>query len=408
MMQENKTMQRSPLHLLPLIVIVLVIMACNGIPKFRELSENYGTSDGSEKNASGGKNYLLVKRARILDTMGFDQPVEAGSVLLPDGWKMEGGVKWKGINECRAEIIQQELTVTSPDGEIEFTYYPIRSFVYTADPQFRELLQVGANSGGCQIAEPLDAAEYLREFARDQLNAEVRNVSTDPEREEMFRGINDKLNSQNRGQGVATSVQTTFVNSELRFRDGKEGVGQTGVSQYTTRHPNYMQGGSISSTSTNVFYNTVVKFPSERRKEALEVAALIITSSRTNPVWNDAKTQFLTKLGNIEHAGRMERIRLVGEQSRAYARERDRAMDENMRSWERRQASSDASHQKYIRSIREVEVWQNDKGDPVELTSGYKYGYSRPDGSYILTDDSRFDPAIEFKEEWKKMEKIKD
>lgn len=403
---KNGSLNRN--HLLPLVILILIVTACTGLPTFKGLNDEGGSSGDRFNSSSKNKNYLLLKRERILDTMGFDQPVEAMSILLPEGWKLDGSVTWKGINECRAEIVQQQIRAVSPDGEIEFDFYPNRSFVYTNDPQFRELITVGANSGNCQISEPFDASEWIRRFANDELNADVENVSTDQDRENMFGEINAKLNSQNRGQGPSTTTETTFVNSDLNFSDGRKGVAQTGVSQLTTQHPNYMQGGSISSTSTNVFYNLVVKFPPERRKEALEIVALIVTSSRTNPVWNNAKTEFLTKLGNIEHAGRMERIRLVGEQSRAYARERDRAMDEQMRSWERRQASSDASHERYIRSIREVEVWRNDAGDPVELTSGYKYGYSRPDGSYILTDDSRFDPAIELKENWKKMDKIKD
>lgn len=403
-----KTTSITSGNLLPLIVLILVVTACSGLPEFKGIYDRGGSSGDGITKPNGDKNYILLKRERVLDTMGFDKPVEAVSILLPEGWKMSGGVTWKGINECRAEIVQQQIKATSPDGEIEYNFYPNRSFVYSADPSFRELIQVGANSGGCQVTEPFEASDWIRRFAEEELNADVIDITPDRERENTFKELYEKMNSQNRGQNLSTTSVTTFVNSELRFSDGREGVAQTGVTQYTTQHPNYMQGGSISSSSTNVFYNMVIKFPAERRKEALEVAALITTSSRTNPIWNEAKTEFLTKLGNIEHAGRMERIRLVGEQSRAYARERDRAMDDQMRSWERRQASSDASHEKYIRSIREVEVWKNDGGDPVELTSGYKYGYSRPDGSYILTDDSRFDPAIEFKENWKKMEKIKD
>src|SRR5690606_36127164 len=124
------------------------------------------------------------------------------------------------------------------------------------------------------------------------------------------------------------------------------------VTVMTNVQQNYFSGGTTRTMSTNVFYATVVKFPPERREEATKTAALIVTSSRTNPVWMKAKNDFLTKLGNIEHAGRMERIRLVGEQSKAYARQRDQAMDQQMRSWERQQDSQDASHRQFVRTIR--------------------------------------------------------
>jgi hypothetical protein len=103
----------------------------------------------------------------------------------------------------------------------------------------------------------------------------------------------------------------------------------------------------------------------------------------------------------------MERIRLVGEQSRAYARQRDQAMDDQMRSWERQQESQDSSHRQFVRTIREVDTWKDSSGDNVDLNSGYKYGWSKPDGSYILTDNPDFDPSIKYgSSSWEKMRKV--
>src|SRR5690606_4563817 len=319
-----------------LAALVTVILGCGGIKEFDDLvktpsGRGSGGSDGSVRSSSG--DHMLVQRARILDEMGFDRPVEAGSILLPEGWKMSGGIRWKGINGCRAEIVQQEVVITSPDGDIEFHFYPIRSFTYSDDPQLRELLEVGERSGGCKVGEPIDASQYIERFAQE-LGASVSNVRTNEERERQFRELSEKVSGGNYGSTKIDS-QTTFVDGEMRFDDGKVGIANIGVTVMTNVQQNYFSGGTTRTMSTNVFYATVVKFPPERREEATKTAALIVTSSRTNPVWMKAKNDFLTKLGNIEHAGRMERIRLVGEQSKAYARQRDQAMDQQMRSWER-------------------------------------------------------------------------
>jgi len=391
-------------NIFPLLLLILVVSACSGIPELKELREQRGT--GSSRAADGG-DYVVLKRARIIDEMGFDKPVEAGSILLPEGWKMTGGIRWKGVNECRAEIVQQELTITSPDGEIEFHFYPTRSFVYSDDAQMRQLLEVGARSGGCKMDQPFDASQYIQRFAQEELSASVGNVKKDEAREKLFREMNEKFSSGNYG-GTKIDTQTTFVDGELQFNDGKAGVAYVGVTVMTNENQNYFSGGTTRTMSTNVFYATAVKFPPARKKEAMDIVALINTSSRTNPIWTQAKTDFLTKLGNIEHAGRMERIRLVGEQSKAYARSRDQAMDEQMRSWEKQQASSDASHQRFVKTIREVDTWKDSSGDSVDLNSGYKYGWSKPDGSYILTDDPDFDPAIKFSQSWEKMKKMPD
>jgi hypothetical protein len=125
-----------------------------------------------------------------------------------------------------------------------------------------------------------------------------------------------------------------------------------------------------------------------------------------NPVWTQAKERFLTQLGNVEHAGRMERLRLQGEQAAAYAKAQSEASDARMRDWERKQASADATQSRFIQTIREVETWKDASGSPVELNAGYNFGWSRPDGAIILTNAPGFDPAVALRQNWVKMEKV--
>lgn len=393
--------------ILSMIVLILVVSACSEIPELGKLTER-PSGGNSAGETTGGKNYVLLKRVRWLDEMGFDQPVEAGSLLLPEGWRLTGGVRWKGVNECRGEIVQQEITITSPDGEVELHLYPTRSFVYADDEMMLQTMRAGERGGGCKVSPAFDAARYVERFASDELNASVENVTTDSERERTFREMNEKIMGDPPAGAPRVESNITFVQADLKFADGKQGTQYVGVNGLTGHHPNYFSGGTTTSRSTTVFYNVIIKFPPGRDDDAKEIFALVNTSSKVNPIWEQAKTDFLTKLGNIEHAGRMERIRLVGEQSKAYARSRDQAMDDQMRSWERQQDASDSSHRRFVKTIREVDTWKSSTGDNVDLNSGYKYGWSKPDGSYILTDDPNFDPAIKLRQNWEKMEKQPD
>jgi len=100
----------------------------------------------------------------------------------------------------------------------------------------------------------------------------------------------------------------------------------------------------------------------------------------------------------------MDRIRLMGEQARAYAQQRSEASDQQMRDWERSQASQDASHERFVKTIREVETWSDGANGRVELTSGYDHAWSRGDGSYILSNSPNFDPSSVFQDQqWKPM-----
>ena len=87
------------------VALTLVMAACGGN------GDSGGTNDGSSSgpataaNFVEGRDYTVLERVRFMDEAGFEQPAEAFSVLLPRGWVHEGGVVWKGLQECRGEMV---------------------------------------------------------------------------------------------------------------------------------------------------------------------------------------------------------------------------------------------------------------------------------------------------------------
>jgi hypothetical protein len=352
-----------------------------------------------------GKDYVVLKRLRVLDEMGFDKPVEAMSVLVPSGWKAQGGVKWNSIGGCRGEIVVWQISVASPDGQIEYMAFPVRTFVYSQDQMMQQVYLTAARQGGCQVSAPFNAAQYLQLLARDGLKATVSSIRQDESLQAMLNKMNADSNEISRQYGTNMSTSSSMIYGTLNWSDGKKGLAQIGVMMTASPSRNMYTGAPDGFASTTVFHQVVVRYPPEREAEALRLFATINTSYRMNPIWKNAKDNFLTQLGNAEHAGRMERLRLMGEQSRAYAKAQSEASDARMRDWERNQSSSDASQRRFIQTIREVETWKDGDGNSVELGSGYKYGWSKPDGSYILTNNSLFNPAVELQQNWVKMQK---
>lgn len=340
--------------------------------------------------------------------MGFDRPVEAMSVLLPRGWRHESGVRWKGVGECRGEIVTWEMTATSPDGAIRFTVLPVRSFVASQNEMTRQALVAASQQGGCAVSPPFDASRYLENLAGNKFGgATVSNVRND----ESLRSVLEKLSAQgdasSQRYGTRMRQSGSAVYGTLTWQDGSKG-GLVNVGVSVLESPGVdLYGAPSGFASTMVFHQVYIRYPPAREAEAVRLFGTILASHRMNPVWQQSKDAFLTRLGNAEHAGRMERIRLMGEQSAAYAKAQSEASDAHMRDWERAQASSDANHSRFIQTIREVETWKDGSGSPVELNAGYNYGWSRPDGSIILTNSSIFDPAVELQQNWTRMEKVK-
>lgn len=371
-----------------------------------EASPSVGSKGRGASQLIEGKDYLVLERVRILDEMGFDRPVEAMSMLLPRGWRTESGVRWRSVNECRGEIVTWHLTATSPDGAIQFVVLPIRTFVTSQDQMMRQAMIAAAQQGGCAVGSPFNAAQYLENLARNELGASaVSEVREDESLRAVLAKIKAQSNASSQQYGIGMRQSGSAVYGKLAWADGTKGLANVGVSVIENSSTD-LYGSPTGFATTAVFHQIHIRYPAAREAEAIKLFGTITASHRVNPVWQQSKDNFLTRLGNIEHAGRMERIRLMGEQAAAYAKARSEAADESMRSWERQQASSDRSQARFIQTIREVETWKNSSGEPVELGAGYSYGWSRPDGSIILTNNSLFNPAVEFQQNWEKMQKV--
>jgi hypothetical protein len=365
-----------------------------------------GRPGRARSNLVEGKDYVVFERVRIIDAQGFDRPVEAMSVLVPRGWRTEGGVRWNGIGGCRGEIVTWQMRATSPDGTIQFTRLPERSFVFYQNQMLQQGALAAARQGGCQVNQPFDASQYLNHLAGAGLGATVSNIRIDESLRSYLQKVDADSNAISQQYGTGMRNSSSAVYGTLTWPDGSKGLAQVGVTAIINQGTDMYTGQPNGFASTTVWHQVVIRYPPAREAEALRLFGTITASHRMNPVWKQAKDNFLTRLGNAEHAGRMERLRLQGEQAAAYARAQSEASDARMRDWERAQASSDAGRRRFIQTIREVETWQDASGSPVELSAGYSHGWSRPDGSVILTNNSLFDPAVEFQQNWSRMQKV--
>lgn len=351
-----------------------------------------------------GQDYLVMERVRFLDQMGFDRPVEAFSLLLPRGWTVEGGVRWLGVEQCRGDMVTTAMKASSPDGSIQLQALPQVTTTWAEGPMI-PLLQAAAQGGGCEMQAPVDAAAALQQFAQSELGgARVVDLRENVELAGFLRQLNQQSQAISDQYGNGFVYRSSAVVGQLTWPDGSEGIALVAVMNAEKGGLDAFGVPNAFSTAT-VLQRTSIRVPAGRRAEAERLLSTVVASHRTNPVWQQAKDDFFTRLGNIEHAGNMERIRLQGEQSRAYAQAQSAASDARMRDWEQGQSSQDAQQRSFVQAIREVETWQTADGS-TELSAGYDQAWSRGDGSYILSNSPDFDPARALKEDgWTQMQR---
>ena len=124
----------------------------------------------------------------------------------------------------------------------------------------------------------------------------------------------------------------------------------------------------------------------------------ITSSSRINPEWQAAVQQVYSNIAKVEQRETAKRA-AIWRQSQQEIGEIQR------RSWEDSSASRDRIAESWGQVMRGVETWREPGGGQIELSAGYRDAWSKPDGTYILSNDPLFDPNVAFQENWKKLEK---
>lgn len=409
-------------------IVSIVACSSNAGPSMDGSSANGSVQSGDQQpKYTEGKDYIVLERVRFMDNTGFQRPAEAFSVLLPKGWSHEGGIHWKGLNECRAEMITSRWSAASPDGAIRYQVLPNHSWGSASDPMMVQMMQMQAAQGGCEVGTPMDAASYLKQvmISRDLQGATVTEVK---ENVEVARELERKA-MQNKAAfeqwGGQAQLSTGAVVARLKWADGSEGIVFCSVVNVVMTSMDVYSGAMQQNTNSTAADRAVMRFPASRRDEAERVLASIQGSYATNPQWTEAVNGYLLQVRNMQdqqhhqrmaaleeakaadrrgHEQRMNDIAAAGAANTARHNERMGAMDQQMRSWEQQQNSQDRQHTQFVKTIREVETWNDGGNGKVEMTSGYDHAWSRGDGTYVLTNSPNFDPSSVFQDQnWKPM-----
>ena len=413
----------TPLSFLTL----LLLSACAGQSSEKAQAQSNGAVNAS-KAWKEGTDYTVLERVRFMDNTGFQQPAEAFSVLIPKGWRHEGGIIWKSLQECRSEMVGARVKISSPDGAIVFESLQPHSWGWASDPMMMQNLQMQAAQGGCGIGQDMSAEQYMREalLNNELRGATVTEVKQNHEAEQLIAQQGEKYRASARQYGGDAELRPSAITARLKWSDGTEGIALITVQNLHTTMVNAYTGGMQQIGMSTANERSWVRFPTSRRAEAEQFLANLKSSMRTNPAWKEAVDNYFVDLGRQQdrihhqrmaaidqntrnmtaaHNQRMNDIAAQGAANTARHNDRMASMNSQMRSWEQQQASNDRQHTRFVQTIREVETWQGSNG-AVELSSGYDQAWSRGDGTYILSNKPGFDPAAVFQDQnWTEMQR---
>jgi hypothetical protein len=354
------------------------------------------------KNAAmtEGKDYVILKRFRVIDNQGFSEPIETSSFLLPANWQLNGGIQWNAGSKCIPEMVQASLQAQSPDGDYQLLVLPVTQFDWSDDPVYLDAMQKGFNPHSCNIAQPADAAGYIAQGLAPSLGAQLKSAKTiDALQQQMDAGAAQMTSLARSAGNNAYSHRGSAAEGSLQFSDGKEGLAFCTLMQTIVTMPG-TQGNMANTFQCYVSMRIVIKFKPGNEAMARKIMSTLFSSTRINPQWWNGLQRYFMAVGKAAQDATWRQIQI--------AHEAQEEIGNNIvRSWENNNGSDRAANGDYgegfSQYLRGVQTWKDENGNEVELTDGYSNAWKRKDGSYLLTNDPSFDPNVTLQEDWSRL-----
>ncbi len=298
---------------------------------------------------------------------------KAFHMLIPKGWKDEGGMISSGIQWNVVDLVENNIRfrVSSPDGKSFFGWYPR---FYFQDPQSFSRSsggilqpQIGQVLNGCWVYPFLNVAEYVQYIVFGQLAGNefqnpriIGNVVHAPELKPFVPQI-------------ATRYDYGYVNFECRIN----GTPMTG----RIYSINYDIQGQIWSTVGTFGWVA----PQSRRGHDERLMEICIRSFRLNPVWIARAAAAAQQRARQYHQVIQDMQRIDNEISR-----------------NRAQTKSDIQEEFYKVITEQIETYDSTTGSKQYLPM-YNHAYTDGQGNYFLRDYDDGTVPFENASEWRKL-----
>lgn len=367
------------------VVGVLCLISCG---QAGDTKNNSGTSQVGIGDMQEGKDYVILKRFRVVDNQGFSQPVEVSSFLLPASWSVTSEVNWNASSKCLPDMLQASVQAVSPEKEYELFVFPATQFDWSDDPIYLDAMQKGFVMHSCTIAEPQDAAGYISRTLAPYVRATVKSASViEALQQQMDAGANQMTQNARMGGNTAYNHKGSAAEGVLQFEDGREGLAFCTLMQTLVSVPG-AQGGMSTNTQCYVSMRVVIRYKPGNEPVVRKIMSTFFSSARINPQWaSGVQSYFAAVTRNAQDQG-WKQIQISHQAQQEIG-------DNIIRSWESRNGNSGSASTDtdgFGQYLRGVDNWTDDGGNKIELTSGYSNAWSRGDGSYMLSNNPAFDP----------------
>ncbi|MDB5386177.1 MAG: hypothetical protein JWM11_1823 [Planctomycetaceae bacterium] len=329
--------------------------------------------------AAAHSETLVMEKHTVHDTMAANH--DALTFLKPQGWTVQGGVKWY-LNSTHQACL--EVKVANPKSLEQVETLPWSYATWITNPVFP--LQTGSNYMGNIVMQPIsDPREVVRTLTIPAFRPGARIVASQ-EMPEIAKAL-------------SASMGCNVRSSRIRL--------EYNVNGQAVEEDIYV---SIYVTSFNLGLNNAVSYlwgpawtPFALRAPKGELDALtpklltIVNSAQFNPQWY-AEYSGVCKLFQLRMANDIDNARRLSE---TITRNSNEIFEMFSDSYWKRQASQDRLAQNFSDTIRGVDRYTSPyEKYPIQLPSGYQNAWAGANGTYVLSNDAGYDPNVGSTTSW--------
>ncbi len=344
----------------------------------------------SHRNASPG----VVVSGFSLQPFAYYDPqsgLEAFSILVPQGWQVNGGVTW--VMERPAAPAQISLQLANPNGLEAFEVFPNLYFTWTNNPLIAMTKPEGSLYFGFEVRQPLPARDGMRQYVLPRYRRiQGLSVADEGPAIELLSAVSPSQPAQG-GQYANNSARV-----RLHYTLNGQAVAEemSGVAEYTRMSTPGMFG-AVETVYWSIGYLTSFRSDRQHLEIYADLYRAIFSSVKINPAWTALVGQVIQGLTSNQ----IRHIQQIGAISRQISQNAEEMRESNLRGWQERSAAYDRVSEQFSQTIRGVDPYYDpNSGQNVELPSGYTQAWSTPLGEYLLTDDPNFNPNIGSNQTW--------
>jgi hypothetical protein len=338
-------------------------------------------------NSARTANAVRVQRAQIIDNNGFGQPVAATFVMIPVGWRTEGGVQWGQQFTC-TNGYNFSWFAQSPDGTQTIGIMPMEKWSFSNFGSAPML--------GCPTAAYSSIQQYLESVAGRFPAARMLDFRPRPDMARDYAYLNMRT-AMPMGE-ASTNVQA----GQLLFAYNDKGRDMRGVvtavAVFSLSRMSGLSPGQTMDSLTGASY-PVYAATAPNGQLNLRLVEAIRQTFRPNPQW---------QLLIAQHNGAIaeqERIEL-NKRSRMWAETNDYIAALRADTQAARDQSNERIQRGQSDAMKGVVTYDdaNAASGRVELSSYFDNAWRLKDGTYALSEDANFEPFRDLGLEGRRLE----